>query len=674
MESSGPADAGSGPGAPATVGTGAVHRRLSAIMFSDMVGYTAMLQDDEARARAARDRQRAALDRHVGSHGGRILQHYGDGALSVFDSAVEAVMAAIAIQRDLNHAPRVALRVGIHIGDVVFDEEGVFGDGVNVAARIQSLGVPGSVLISERVHDEIRNQAHLRAVTLGEFDLKNVRRPVEVFGIVAEGLSLPSSESTRASAANALRSVAVLPFMNMSADRDNEYFSDGITEELINVLTRVNGLQVTARTSSFAFKGKQHDIREIAAKLGVETVLEGSVRRAGDRVRVTAQLIDAANGYHIFSETYDRAIGDIFQTQDDIARSVTQLVEGRLAARRGGPPVTPRTDAEAHSWYLRGLHEYSRFTPEGNRNAMGMYRRAIEIDPEFAKAYVGLATVHVHIARMAQGDLGQHWAEAETAAARALELDPASGDAQMVLALVHLLWRWDFDAAYERIQKALTLGPGSAEVRLAYAIYLTIMGELERAIEEVDAAGQLDPLSLPVMLFRADTRLNAGRPQEAIEITNRILEIDPAFRFAIQVRATALGAAGRLEEAAAELDRVVAITGDPSRWLAERGFVYAMLGRHDDARRLLALLRERAAADPVQPRDIDLYMLLVALREFDEAHTWLESAIAKRLSGVLFMVNTSLSIVTRQDPGFEEIFRRHGLGALERTDRAERGI
>jgi class 3 adenylate cyclase len=266
-------------------------RRVSAIMFTDMVGYTALMQEDESRARRDRDRQRVVLGRHIEHHGGRILLFYGDGALSVFDSAIEAVSSAVNIQRELAQEPRIALRVGIHTGDVVYDDEGVFGDGVNIAARIQSLGTSGSVLVSGKVYDEIKNQRHLRAVSLGEFNLKNVQRPLEVFAIAAEGVTLPQPESLPKPGREAHRSVAVLPFMNMSADPENEYFSDGITEELINVLTRVNGLQVTARTSSFAFKGKRHDVRQIAKRLGVETVLEGSVRKFGDRLRIAAQLI-----------------------------------------------------------------------------------------------------------------------------------------------------------------------------------------------------------------------------------------------------------------------------------------------------------------------------------------------------------------------------------------------
>lgn len=313
-------------------------RRLSAIMFTDMVGYTKLVQEDESRARRDRDRWRSLLDRHARRHGGRTLQFYGDGALTVFDSAVAAVESAVAIQRDLLEEPRVLLRTGIHTGDVVYDREGVFGDGVNVASRIQGLATPGAVLASGKVFDEIKNQPHLATASLGEFRLKNVQRPVRVYAVAADGVALPGAHAVAARGSRAPESIAVLPFVSMSFDPEDEVFSDGMTEELINLLTRVDGLRVTARTSSFAFKERQEDIRDIASKLGVRMVLEGSVRRAADRVRVTAQLIDATSGYHLFSETYDRLLEDVFEVQDEIAREIVDTVEARL------DPLRPHAD------------------------------------------------------------------------------------------------------------------------------------------------------------------------------------------------------------------------------------------------------------------------------------------------------------------------------------------
>jgi TolB-like protein/class 3 adenylate cyclase len=271
-------------------------RQLTAMMFTDMAGFTALVQRDEHQARRSVERQRQVIEREVVGHGGRLLQLYGDGSLSVFRSAIDAVRCAVSIQEALREAPPVPLRIGIHSGDVVHDEQGVFGDGVNVASRIQALSVPGGVLISGKVFDEVKNHPDIRTRSLGAFSLKHVKHPMKVFSITNDGLPVPAESDIASGRVGQTRSVAVLPFVNMSADGENEFFSDGVTEEIINALTRVNGLKVTARTSSFAFKNQHEDVRLIAERLAVTHILEGSVRRVGSRVRVTAQLICAKDG------------------------------------------------------------------------------------------------------------------------------------------------------------------------------------------------------------------------------------------------------------------------------------------------------------------------------------------------------------------------------------------
>jgi adenylate cyclase len=646
---------------------GGTTRRLSAIMFTDMVGYTALMQQDEARARRDRDRQRAVLERHIKRHRGRVLQFYGDGALSVFDSAIEAVSSAVSIQRELRQEPSIPLRVGIHLGDVVHDAEGVFGDGVNVASRVQTLGTSGSVLISSKVYDEIKNQRHLSAVSLGEFNLKNVQRPLEVFAIAAEGLAVPRPEALPGAGREAHRSVAVLPFMNMSADRENEYLSDGITEELINVLTRVNGLQVTARTSSFAFKGKHVDIRQIAKRLSVDTVLEGSVRKFGDRLRITAQLIDAATGYHLFSHTYDRTLADIFELQDEIARAIVDAVQAQLVSEQSAAPLaTTRTSFEAHALYLHGLHEFNRWTPESKRRAVELLERCIETDPRYAPAYATLATVHGVMATMGQSDPGASWKAAETAALRGTELDPTLGDAHIALGLVNLFFRWDVDTAYQHIQKGIGLSPSSASARSYFGIYLIAIGEAERAVEEIELALRLDPLSLHAMHSLIWAYQNAERYEEALALADRILEIDPGFRAAYDAKGRVYVLTGRFEEAARMFERVVEITGDVYKGLGNRGHVYALLGRTEEARRALEMLKERERRHPEQSLQFDFAMIHEALGERDQALQYFEAAGERRLGGILLSVNDPGLKELHADPRYWELIDRYGLTRVAR--------
>jgi adenylate cyclase len=269
-------------------------RQLAAILFADMTGYTALMQENEQLARTKRRRLKQVLELTIATFNGKILQNYGDGSLSIFQSAIDGVRCAIDIQHQLQEEPKVAIRMGIHTGDVIIEEEAVYGDGVNLASRIESLSVPGGIFISEKVLDEIKNQEDISTREMGYFELKNVKQPVRIYAIANEGIAVPGRDELKGKTKQTNNRLAVLPFVNMSADPENEYFSDGITEELLNALTRVEGLQVTSRTSVFAFKGKQNDIRDIAIQLNVDKVLEGSVRKAGNRVRISAQLINAA--------------------------------------------------------------------------------------------------------------------------------------------------------------------------------------------------------------------------------------------------------------------------------------------------------------------------------------------------------------------------------------------
>jgi adenylate cyclase len=258
-------------------------RQLAAILFADMTGYTALMQENEQLARTKRKRLKQVLELNIGRYNGKILQNYGDGSLSIFQSAIDSIRCAIDIQHQLQEEPKVPLRMGIHTGDVIIEEEAIYGDGVNMASRIESMSVPGGIFISGKVEDEIKNQEDIITSEMGYFELKNVKQPVRIYAIANEGITVPGRGALKGKISQTSNRLAVLPFVNMSADPDNEYFSDGFTEELLNALTRVEGLQVTSRTSVFAFKGKNHDIRDIAIQLNVDKVLEGSVRKSGNR-------------------------------------------------------------------------------------------------------------------------------------------------------------------------------------------------------------------------------------------------------------------------------------------------------------------------------------------------------------------------------------------------------
>ena len=653
-------------------------RQLTAIMFTDMVGYTALMQEDERRARASRDRQRSVLGEAIERHGGRILELHGDGTLSVFPSAIEAVRAAIEIQGKLVEPPRVPLRIGLHTGDVIHDREGVLGDGVNVAARVQALSVPGGVLISEKVYDEVKNQSDIETRSLGRFDLKNVKRPVEVFAVLSPHLAVPTEGDLASSRFREPKSVAVLPFTNMSSDPENEFFSDGMTEEIINALVRVDGLLVTARTSSFAFKNKLADVREIGRQLGVGTVLEGSVRRMGSRVRIAAQLIDVRDGYHIFSEVYDRTLDDIFETQDDIARTIVSRLErhfapgagpdGRsataaLTAAKSGPRLVRghTHDTEAYTEYLRGRYHFWRWSPQSAHKAIAHFERAVSMDPDCALPWSGLASAWTFLGALGQLPPHEAFPRAEEAALRALELEETAGESHLALASVQLFYLWDFDAARRSFRRALSLTPGSAEAHHHYALYLRVVGEAEEAIEETETALELDPLSLAFNHSLGVAYFAAGRVQEARAQLERTLEMDPGFRAALETLGWLHAQAGEMEEALRAFERMVAVSGNRYSAVAPRGFVYGRMGRTEEARAMLALLEERAREFPEVLTPVDAAYIHKGIGDLDAVFDLLHRAVDERIGGVVFIPSSPLWRDVRSDPRWEALAARIGV-------------
>lgn len=674
---------------PATTGADAPAggvRQLSAIMFTDMVGYTALMQEDEARARSQRDRQRQVLEASIAEHGGRILQFYGDGTLSVFASAIEAVRAAMEIQRELRADPEVPLRIGLHTGDVVFDRNGVVGDGVNVAARIQGLATPGAILVSGKVHDELKNQPDIETRSLGRFRFKNVRSPMEVHAVVGAGLSSPDEAALGPAREREPRSVAVLPFVNMSSDPQNEFFSDGVSEEIINALTRVRDLRVTARTSSFAFKGRNEDVREIAARLGVETVLEGSVRRAGDRVRIAAQLIDARSGYHLFSEVYDRSLDDIFETQDELARTIVErlhvhLVPTRTEAAPSDPPsgAAPRGhrhdygatgsllvrahthDTEAYTEYLRGRFHWNKWTPEDARLAIQHMERAAEMDPTCALPFTGLATTYTLLANLGQLPADDAYPRAAAFARHALELEEDAGESHLALAAVKMFYDWDFEGARESFERALALTPGAAEVHHLYSLFLKAMGRVDEAVEHMETAVGMDPLSLPYNQTLAVALQTAGRLDEAEARLDRILALDPNFRSSVETRGWIRFRRGDLDGAVEQFERLPRLADHPAAGAGHRALVYGRLGRTDEVRAMGELLDRRAAEQPRVNLAMDRALFHWGLDDLDGVFSCFHRAVDERLGSVVFLATSPNWSALRDDPRFGEVVERIGL-------------
>jgi len=634
-------------------------RQLAAILFADMTGYTALMQENEQLAREKRQRLKEVLETTIVSFHGKILQYYGDGSLSIFNSAIDSVHAAIEIQRLLQQQPRVDLRIGIHTGDIIIEEETIYGDGVNLASRIESLAVPGGVFVSEKVYDEIRNQQHIQTREMGFYELKNVKHPVRVFAIANNGMVVPGRNEVRGKTAVPVNRLAVLPFVNMSADPDNEYFSDGITEELLNALTRVEGLQVTSRTSAFAFKGKNDDIRDIAIQLNVDKILEGSVRKAGNRVRITAQLINAADGFHIWSETYDRKLDDIFEVQDEISGIIANKLKENLSPH---PLVkAPVKNISAYTLYLKGLHFRNKITPADTRKALECFKQAIALEPGYAQAYAMVAQTYSQLGM--QGQMIPHTAFeiAHQYADKALELDDTIAEGHIAKAMPYLLYEWKWQQAYEALQKALQLSSGATAAYDLMGFYYIAMGQKEQAVKILEEAERIDPLSPTIIRSLGQMYIFTERFDDAIEQAEKLLDINPQMRSSLELKAWAIGMKGDWHTAVQLFEEVHQLTNHPLKGLMGLGYAYAKTGMTDKAMDCIHKLELRQQQEPESVVDGDLAAVWLGIGDLDKTFYYLNECIDKRMGPVACFIEYPPYKKVKEDPRFEELKKRMGI-------------
>jgi adenylate cyclase len=482
-----------------------MERRLAAILAADVVGYSRLMEADEAGTLAALiSRRKAILEPLVAQHRGRIVKLIGDGALVEFASAVNAVQCAVELQGRMAEANaglpddrRVTLRVGVNLGEVVVEGGDIFGDGINVAARLESIADPGGVCISAKVHDEVRGKLDTAFDDVGEVALKNMAKRVRVYRLATDRSDVRSTilPPSGALPLPARPSIAVLPFDNLSGDPDQQYFSDGITEDIITELSRFRALFVIARNSSFQYRGTATDVKRVGRELGVQYVAEGSVRKFGDQVRVTAQLIDAASGNHLWAERFDRDLRDIFALQDEMVRTIVSTLVVRLEAEelelaKRRPPQNLR----AYDLWLRGKQCYLLWTPEGHAEARRLFEEAIALDPAFARAYASLAgTYALAVEYSAWAPDGRDpQSVALEYARRAIALDDTDHQPHIVLAWIYQKQR-QFDLARRHLDRALALNPNDADGLADRSLLLTCQGEPEAGKACAEVAIRLNP-------------------------------------------------------------------------------------------------------------------------------------------------------------------------------------
>jgi len=630
-------------------------------MFTDMVGYTALMQQNEQQAKINRDHHREVLKTAIHENSGTILQYYGDGTLSIFNSAVDAVTSAVKIQKQLQIDPKVPLRIGIHTGDVVHDDEGIYGDGVNIASRIESLAIPGSILVSGKVFDEIKNHTQFQTKSYGPFQLKNVEHPTRIYGLVAEGCLTPDPSELKGKGFPANRSIAVVPFVNMSTDPENEYFSDGITEEILNALVKVDGLQVTSRTSSFAFKGKNIDVREIGKQLNVTTVLEGSVRKVGNKVRITAQLINCVDDYHLWSETYDRKLEDIFEVQDEISRKIANQLRVKLTTddRQESLVTAPTENLDAYNTYLRGTYFLNSWTPQGAKKAIEYFHKAIEMEENFSLPYSGLAYSYTMLGAMGQIAPLKAYPIGKEMAEKALELDNDLAESHIATALIKLFYDWDLDGTEVALNKAKTVNPGSANVYHFFSLYYVARGQYEKGIESIKQALELDPLSLIINQHYAEGLIWVGKLKESLVQLDKTLELDPNFRPAIENKGWVYIEMGDYENAIKTFQRFQELTGHLLKGMVGLGYAYAISGNVEKAEECLKKLAQREKIEPEVLLHIDYVVIYTGLNDLDKAFYHLDEGL-KQKAGIFFLKTATIFNDLRKDPRYAQLMVKYG--------------
>ena len=572
-----------------------VNRKLAAILAADVVGYSRLMGADEAGTLAALKRHREAIfDPAVAAHSGRIVKLMGDGVIAEFGSVVDAVSCALSVQRSnattpdkSASQPTIVLRIGINLGDVIIEGDDIYGDGVNVAARLEPLAEPGGICVSSIVNESVGNRIDVRFQDGGEISVKNIDRPIRVWKWHPSATTSAISRSVAKPEPNvAAASIAVLPFTNMSGDPEQEYFSDGISEDIITDLSKIGGLTVIARNSSFTYKGRSVDLRTVGRDLGVRSVLEGSIRRAGKRVRITAQLIDAATSTHLWADRYDRDLTDIFEVQDEVVEKIvgalavtlTQGEQQRL--RRHGT-----SNVEAYECWLRARALLTRGTRELIVEARAMYRRAIEFDHNFAAPHAGLAFAAIadHTSGWAL-DSAQALLEAERWARRALELNDQEPVSHMALGNV-LLWRRDHKGALAEFARMIALDPNFAQGHTATGLALMYAGEPARALEPFAIAMRLDPHYPDIVLhFLAQANFSLGKYEIAAQqLLDRIAR-NPSTDASRMLLASCYGHLGRAEDARTVWAELLKVNPDFSLMQRARVLPYK---NPDDFQRIL---------------------------------------------------------------------------------------
>ena len=545
-------------------------RKLAAIISADVKGYSLLLADDETFTIKTLKEYREIMSYCIGQHNGRVVDSPGDNLLAEFSSAVDAVQCAVEIQKKLKKEnerlvedKKLKFRIGVNIGDIVQDGDRIYGSGVNVAARIEGIANPGGIGVSRGVYDQVKDKLDFTFEYIGEHEVKNIKEPVRVYKVLLES-DLPAPLADEPLELPDKPSIAVLPFVNMSGEPGQEYFSDGLTEQIINGLCKVLNLFVIARNSSFAYKGKSVNIQQVGKELGVRYILEGSVQKAENRVRITAQLIDATTGYHLWSENYDRDLSDIFALQDEITLKIMDALAIKLTVgEQARIWEGTNTNIYAFDKQMRGIERFWRVNEKDNKQARHFFEEAVKIDKDYAQAYILLGFTHMI-------DLALGWSkspiesfeQAEKNVEKALALNDSTDLPHSLLGWIYLFKR-QHDEAIKAGERAIELNPNGAEAHVQLAFILIYSDKIELAIKLLKKALRLNPIppSYYYDLLGLAYRVN-GQYEKAIEMCKKALSVSPDNVSAYITLAASYSFINRTEDASKAVEEILGIQPD----------------------------------------------------------------------------------------------------------------
>jgi len=609
-------------------------RRLAAIVFCDMVGYSHLMEESETQALQLLGEFRQIAGKTIPEYSGEIIDTIGDGLFAAFGSAVDAVRAAVTLQNELTTYNRRAggrqpllVRIAIHLGDLLQEGQHLFGSGVNVASRVQLLAPPGGVYVTGEIYQQVRNHKGLSFRDLGERQLRNIKEPVRIYDLVP---SEEAGEPKPTETPTGLRSIAVLPFHNMSSDPENEYFSDGMTEEIITRLSKIRELKVASRSTVLRYKGSGIDPREVGRELGVGSVLEGSVRKLGDRLRITAQLINAADGFHLCSEVYDRKLDDVFKIQDEVSEKIADVLRLNLTeTEKVQLSAIPTQSIEAYDYYSRGRHLFYQYTRAGHRAAIEMYLKALELDPNYALAYAGLSVCYMQFISRSWDENATWLRKAEEAALKALGIDQGLPEAHLALGLVYEM-KEEWDKEEGAMRRVLLLHPNHAHAHDSLGDVYYYRDQLDEAVSEYQAALRLDPFHPRALIQLAATYEKAGQYRAAIAQLQRTSEILPEFDWTWIYLGDLHRSRGSYEEALRAYQRALAM--DPANVDAKvgLGLTYAAMRRFEEGEQIANELLESSS----KPREENADYLFVvgmvcrARGDHEKAIAFLENALS----------------------------------------------